>query len=152
MNISGAIKSSKHVNPELDSIPSPDDTMINSALEYGNLKSPLEIMLENQLTLNILLLVLVLFLIYILLNIFVFSKNINLINNYILKYLPNKYKEIYNNYVEKGKEYNTRLLEVMFNLNSFLLILFILMNIRVSYELINNIEDYVLVSNHIHEN
>jgi DNA-dependent RNA polymerase len=152
LDILGGIKKSKHADPDIDTIPSPDDIMINSALEYGDLKSPLEMILEGQLTLNILLLILVIFLIYILLNIFVFSQNINIINNYIIKYLPIKYKDVYNKYVDKGKEYNTRVMVVMFIINSIILILFILMNILISYELNNNIDDYVIVYNHIHEN
>jgi hypothetical protein len=152
MDLNDQNKDSKQGNPDIDRIPSPDDNMFNSALEYGDLQSPLEIILESQLTLNILLLVLVISLIIIMLNIFVLNKNINLINSYIIKYLPNKYKDKYNNYIEKGKDYNNMFMMVMFIINSILLILFILINIILSYELSNNTDDYVSVYNYIHNN
>ena len=152
MDLNDQNKNSKQGNPDIDRIPSPDDNMFNSALESGDLQSPLEIILDSQLTLNILLLVLVISLIIIMLNIFVLNTNINIINSYIIKYLPNKYTDKYKNYIEKGKEYNTMFMLVMFIINSILLILFILINIILSYELSNNTDDYVSVYNYIHNN
>ena len=66
-------------------------------------------------------------------------------NNYIIKYLPPKYKELYNKYVEKGTEYNIRFMVVMFIIYSLILILFIFL-IFICYKFYYGFDIYFLIS------
>jgi hypothetical protein len=148
IDIVQSVKDSKHSNPDPDRIPSPDIDIINSALENGDLISPLEVLLNSQFSLNVLIFFLIFSLLFLTFYKFFFKENINLIRKYLP--LPNNIKDKYINYLDNSANYNSKFILIMFILDSLLLILFLLLNLFVSAELSNNIDNYVIVYNYIH--
>ena len=68
-NLEGLIKNSEHANPAPNSIPSPDrDSFINSALESGDITSPLQDLLLYSCIVDIFILFIVISLIIIIFN------------------------------------------------------------------------------------
>ena len=67
----------------------------------------------------------------------------------MVKYLPNKYIDWFKKYSTSSIKYNDKFTKIMFIYVSILLILLKLGNLYVTAELYNNIDDYVLVYNHI---
>ena len=148
-NIENNIKDHPYSDPNIDRIPSPDPNIINSPLEDGESVIPLVGLLENLTLLNVaeLLLIIVIFII-------IFSKNINgfyikIISYIVNKYIPIKYHNKINKYLNKGEKINDKFMNIMLLINIFLLLIFILGNLFISSHLYENIDDYVLVYNYL---
>lgn len=139
-----------NLNIDPDQIPSLDSDMIMCSLEKGDMLSPLEEILRSQLTLNMLILTLVIVLLVLIFNRYVLVFNMKMINNFNDKYMPEKYKHIIKNYITKGIEFNNIFMFYMFIFNTIVIILLILLNIYVSYELSHNTDAYVQVYNYLH--
>ena len=142
----------------VDNPPSPDDTFINSVLENSenNSLSPLEELLSWQFVSIALIFLIILFLFYIYLTRYLVKYNFILISNLIDiidKYLFNnstRAKDWYKNKLNKSIVYNTRFMIIMMIFNILILIYLLFLNLYISVELMNNIDDYVTVYNNIH--
>ena len=88
------------------------------------------IILDNLITLNKLELLLLFIIILLLLNKII---NIYRFANIIIKYIPIKYKDIINKYLNKGRYFNDKYINVLLRLSIFLLLLLILGNLFISY-------------------
>lgn len=139
---SEAIKNHPYSNPNIDRIPSPDTTLINNALESGDQPIPLVDLLLSLVELNLLELIVILTLILLLFNKF-FG---HLLNIYLSKYLPFNYlSKIF----KKSNEYNTIFTNTLIIFLLLLLLIMLLMNLYFSSVLYTQIDDYVLVYNHL---
>lgn len=147
-DITNMVKISEHANPAPDRIPSPDTNMINSALELGDLKTPLGEILNSLLLLNNIELILILFLLYLLCFNYIQSIVIKIISILINKYLPSKSNR-FNKYLEKGNNYNTKSQIATGVVILLVLIVLKLMNIYFTGEISIKLDDYVLVYNYI---
>ena len=149
--LTDSLKNSPHANPNVDHIPSPTDSgpFIFSVLEDDSI--PLLDLIENLFSLNVLEFILIIFLIYLLCQKYVNNFNINFISNFIKKYLPNKFQR-FTNILQTGGKINNKVSIFMIVLIFILIIFFKLLQIYITYELSENIDDYVLVYNHIKKN
>jgi len=150
MDLTDAIKNSKHGNVDPDKIPSPDGDEIRCPLEQGDMLSPLEEILRSQLTLNILILILVIIFLILIFNRYVLKFNLNMITKFNDRYVADKYKYLIINYTSKGLDFNSKFIFIMFIINTIFILLLLLLNIYISLELSNNTENYVQVYNHLH--
>ena len=82
-------------------------------------------------------------------NRFFYKFNVNFIFNLVKKYLPTKFINWFTKYTNTSIEYSNKFTTIMFIVVSILLILVKLGNLYVTTELYTNIDDYVLVYNHI---
>ena len=131
----------------VDNIPSPGSSFINSPLE---LSTPIERILDSVLLLNSIEILLMLSIILLLFNKNKFYES--KVINKLIKHIPIKYQNYINKYFNKAKEFNIKYVNTMLVINIILLILIKLVNLLVSYELHSNIDNYVLVYNHIKNN
>jgi len=152
IDITSSIKNSRHGNPDIDRVPSPDQNMINCPIEKGDDSIPLVDILEGIFELNILEIVYIIILILIVFNRFFYKINVDFILKLVNKYLPEKYTAWLNKYTNTSVEINNKFTSIMFIVVSILLILVKLCNIYFTGHLYNNIDDYVLVYNHLKKN
>lgn len=127
---------------------SPYSNLINSVLESSEIRTPLEDILNNLYTLNILEFLLILMLILLLSNKYIYIFNMKLISNFMNKYMPNLFKK-YKQYLEKGQNYNEKWTTFLTVFIIILLLIIKLMNLYFSGELTHNINDFIVVYNYI---
>lgn len=147
-----SIIKSAYSDPNITRIPSLallSNEFIPSLLDNNELLSPLEKLLNYQLIINVMIFILVTSLLIIIFNKFVVKYNYDLINKLLGKYMSIKFKEKFDSYVSKSNELNNRFILVIFVINCILLFYFMILNIYVSSELTINIDDYILVYNHL---
>jgi hypothetical protein len=125
---------------------------IGSPLEDINLmKNPLEEILNETLTFNILILIVIFLIILLIFNKFIIKQNSSIIIFLVNKYIPDKLKykkyivELLERILSKSKELSNKFIVIMFIINSILLISMVLINIYMNVELINNLDDYVII-------
>ena len=153
IDISKAIEGSKHANPKIDHIPSPDEPnfTINSPLEEYT-EIPLIGIIQSILSLNVLELFLIIMIIIVLSNNKIKTLILNNIKILIVNYVPVKYVKIHRLFDKLSFSSNTRLLALdkLIVLIYLLILLGIkLMNIYFVSVLNINIDDFVLVYNHL---
>jgi len=149
MDILEAIKKSKFADS--DKLPNPDDSFINNPLEIGD-SSPLESLLFDMFILNVLLLILFIIFIVIIFNRYMLQFNSRFISSLVDKFMPDKIKLWFNKSLNLGIDYNSRIMFIIFLVNSITLLLILLLNIYVSAEVYNNISDYITIYNYLHSN
>jgi hypothetical protein len=151
LDLNNLISNSPHVNS--DTIPCPDSYFVPSVLETSEITSPLETLLANQLTLNILVWVLLFSFLYLLFSTYILRGNIVLLSKFFYKYLPSICNIYLNKYIQKITSINSTVTNnyifILFIINMFLLIIILLLNTYVSMELTNNIDSYVNVYNYL---
>ena len=91
----------------------------------------------------------IIILLLIVFNRYFYKFNVEFILKLVNKYLPNKITVWFKKYIFTSVEYNNKFTTFMFIVVSILLILVKLGNLYVTAELCNNIDDFVLVYNHI---
>jgi hypothetical protein len=123
--------------------------MINCPIEKGDDSIPLVDILEGIVEANILEIGYIIILILIVFNRFFYKINVDFIKKLVNKYLPEKYTAWLYKSTNTSVEFNNKFTTIMFIVVSILLILLKLGNIYVTAHLYNNIDDYVLVYNHI---
>jgi len=149
MSISEAIKNSRHGDPNIERVPSPDINIINSPLEEIENITPLEVLLNSLLSLNLLELLLFVILLLLLVNRYFYKFNMENIYKLIKKIMPVKFMTWYEKSVDKSIQYNTKFTNIMFIIIIILLILLKLGNLYICSELTLNTESYVQVYNHL---
>jgi len=142
-SIVNKIKASPHADTNVTRIPSPGpDFNINNSLELGDQSTPLNNLVEVIFSYNTLELILIFVLIYIL-----FYKYIlNILN----KHTPTKYYYL-KKIIEFSINYNTKFMNIALIITIVLLFLFKLINLFFSYELYNNLDNFVSVYNDINK-
>lgn len=144
IDLSESIKNSKYGSASKDSLPSPDDSFINSPLDS---EIPLLDILDSLYTFNKLELILLILFIYLYLNKYIYEKVLSFLNKgYLDKNI--KIKNILINTVKLNDNIRRKFLILIF----ILLIIFKLLNIFFFNDLYSNIDDYVLVYNSIKTN
>ena len=138
LNSSSAIRNHPYANPNIDIIPSPDSTIINCPLENGDLSSPLVDLLHSIVSLNYLELLILIVIVIVLFNKY-FS---NLFSKYSGSIITNKYIKI-------SSEFHSKYMNFLLVFLLLLLLIVILMNLIFSSVLYTQIDDYILVYNHI---
>jgi hypothetical protein len=155
------VTETKHSDHDKDQIPSPDDLIITSPLEHGEIislndSSPLADMLIHIFSLNVLILILIIIFLFLIFNRFILKSNSEFIKSFVDKYMPKKIKvwteQNFHNKVDKVIDYNNRFMLIMFIVNSITLIAMVLLNIYASSELVNNIDEYVEIHNFLNNN
>jgi hypothetical protein len=144
------IKNSPHADPNPDRIPSPDPNIINSILESNDITSPLQDLLLYSFVLDIMILISIISLLIIIFNRYINSCNLSFFNSIFNKYIPIKYRNWFQKYLNTGIDYNNRFMLIMFIINSIGLILMILLKIFITSELFINIDSHIAVHNYIH--
>ena len=129
--------------------PSIGDNLINCPIEAGDKSIPLIEILQGLFSLNVLEIVFIIILLLIVFNRYFYKFNVEFILKLVNKYLPNKITVWFKKYTNTSVKYNNKFTTFMFIVVSILLILVKLGNLYVTAELCNNIDDYVLVYNHI---
>jgi hypothetical protein len=151
LSVATDIKKSKHSNPNIDNIPSPDNEFCAfNPLEIGDLKSPLENLITYSFIFNIFIIFLIVSLLILIFQRYILSYNFNYILNIIEKYFPTKLGEWFKQTIKTSNNYSDKFLLFMFMFNSISLIFILLMNIFLISELLVNIDDYVEVYNYLH--
>lgn len=137
---------------DIDRIPSPDNTFINSPYEEN---IPLLVLLNTIYTYNQYEFLLLIILLFVLFNKNISKLNINivsrLINKYILPWAGGRSERFivkFEKYTSISKNYNDKFAFIMFIFVIILYVLIKIINFLIIAELNNNIEDYVLVYNH----
>jgi len=105
--------------------------MINIPFE-NEITSPLQDLLVYNFILDILILILILILIIVIFNRYIYSLNLNLINNLISKYIPIKFRNWFNKYLKTGIDYNNKFVLIMLVVIAIWLILIILLKMMIS--------------------
>ncbi len=149
LDLSKAIEGSKHANPKIDHIPSPDEPnfTINSPLEEYT-EIPLIGIIQSILSLNVLELFLIIMIIIVLSNNQIKTLILNNIKILIVNYVPVKYVKIHRLFDKLSFSSNT--FDKLIILIYLLILLGIkLMNIYFVSVLNINIDDFVLVYNHL---
>ena len=140
------------VTNNMDTPPSPDTSFVSSSLEYGDLISPLERIIYILFTFNVYLLIAALIIIYILVILFIVNKETN--KDYIFliidRFIPNKFNGILKKLFSKGSEISRIYLKTLLAINVFFLFFGIFLNLFANYYLINNIDNFISVYNHLH--
>lgn len=149
INISDALKNSRHSDPNIERIPSPDLDIINCSLEANENITPLEVLLNSLLSLNLLELLLFVILLLLVINRYFFKFNMENISKIISKIMPVKFMIWYKKSVDKSIHYNTKFTNIMFIIIIILLIIIKLGNLYICTELSLNTENYVQVYNHL---
>jgi len=148
-NILNNIKNSKHSNPDPNRIPTPDFD-IQNVLESSEIVSPLQNLLYNLFTFDLIIFLLLLILFYMIFIRNIYSHTSKNINNFINKYLPinisNKITKILGN---SQNNYNNFLI-ILYILIGILTILIILFKIVLDYHLYLNIDKYIEVHEYLH--
>nr|YP_010691086.1 LAGLIDADG endonuclease [Phellinus igniarius]WBU93187.1 LAGLIDADG endonuclease [Phellinus igniarius] len=148
-NFSDSIKNSKHGDPNVERIPSPDQDMIPCIIESGDAHIPLLTLLNALFTFNVLEIILLIILLVILFNKYIYKLNMTILSNLINKYFSKNIIAWFNKYSATSVEINEKFTKIMLIYISIVLILFKLGTLYITYELGMNIDDYVLVYNHI---
>jgi phosphate/sulfate permease len=143
VNVLEEIKNHKNSDPDIERIPSPDDLIISSPFEDGNI--PLVDLLLDLVSLNLIEIIIIISIILMIGS----NKNNNIIYNLIKKYIPNNYLHLF---IQKVSNFNTKFTNFMLIIMVVILLLIKLGNLYVSCELFANIEDYVIVYNYIKKN
>jgi hypothetical protein len=152
INVSSIIENSRHADPDINRIPSPDlENIIQNPLEIGD-TSPLETILTSIFAFNVFILLLTIIILYLIFNRYILHFNLDLITSLFDKYMSHKINERFKSWLKKGTNYNNRFIFIMFIVNSIVLIFLILLNIIFTADLLVKIEDYVNVYNFIHGN
>lgn len=167
VNFKEAIAHSKYGNPDVNRVPSPDMTLINSPLEDGDLISPLEKLLQSQFEINVLLLILIFIILYLIVYILITNK---IIYNKEKEINSNGKKSILFNITQKFNkilpkflndflyhltfsfskifffsfEINNRFILRLIIFNYVVLIFLLLLSLYVSYELMTKINEYII--------
>lgn len=133
--------------------PSPDSSMIMSPLEPSADSAPLEVLIGYLLTLNVIDLVLTICLLLVIFDRFYYRISLEKINSFISrsgnnKYFPNFFKKWFSKYTIRSVNITNIFTLVMFIVIAFLFIYSKLLGIFISYELYNNLEDFVGVYNY----
>jgi hypothetical protein len=141
------IKNSKHSNIDIGRIPSPDidDSFIFSVLEKNDIiseSSPIEILLTSIFGFNVLILILNIIILINIFNRYVVKFNLELVSYLVDKYVPLNYRDRIKNYLTKGTNYNNNFLFYFFIFNCIILIIFLIINIYLSAELLVRIDEY----------
>ena len=140
------------VTNNMDTPPSPDTSFVSSSLEYGDLISPLERIIYNLYLSNVYLFLIALFIIYLLVLLFIVNKETN--KDYIFliidRFIPNKFNGILKKIFSKGSEISRIYLKTLIAINVFFLFFGIFLNLFANYYLINNIDNFISVYNHLH--
>ena len=135
-----------------ESTTSPDQSFIDSPFEDIDNNIPLIAILKNLVLLDSVELMLMLILIFIVINKYLYKFNIKLLYKLVLlipnKYLPNIFKNRFNN-LDKAVDFNNKFYNILFGILIIILLLFKLAHIYFSSELYSNIDDYILVYNYI---
>ena len=170
IQITESIKKSAHANTNVDEIPSPTDSGSNVFSPWEDESVPLLDLIDNLFTLNVLELILIILVVY-----FLYQSSMgnvyNFIINFISKYLPslpsrlvsrltsffylNKVLGLFKTLtkiLQKGVTFNKNISKIMIVLIFITIIIFILIQMYITDNLNNNIDDYVLVYNHIKKN
>lgn len=147
-----SIANSKHSDPDINRIPSPDidNIFINSILEKDELRSPLEELLIYQFLLNLLILMLIIILLIIIFNRFILKYNLTLLSSFFGKYMSNNINELFKKYVNYSDVYNDRFVLILFIIITLNLFFIIFLNIFISSELLFKTDNYIDVYNYIH--
>nr|WVH38279.1 hypothetical protein [Trametes maxima] len=132
-----AVRISEHSNPDVNIIPSPDTNFINSPLE---IETPLGNLVDVIFSYNMLELIIIILLLYI-----IFNRNILIV---ISKYIPIKYNNL-KIIVNRGINANTKIMNFVIIILVLLLLIFKIVNLFFSYELSNNLDNYVNIYNDI---
>jgi Cytochrome C and Quinol oxidase polypeptide I len=143
------IKNSKHSDTNIERVPSPDPFIINSPVETIDNSTPLEVLLQSILSLEILELLLILILLLVLFNKYIYSNNAEFISKILNKFLPNNFIKWKTKNLEKSIEYNNRLTTIILTVTMIILLIMKLVNIYFCAELNINTDDYVQVYNHL---
>ena len=138
-----------------ESTTSPDQSFIDSPFEDIDNNIPLIAILKNLVLLDSVELMLMLILIFIVINKYLYKFNIKLLYKLVLlipnKYLPNIFKNRFNN-LDKAVDFNNKFYNILFGILIIILLFFKLSHIFFSSELYSNIDDYILVYNYIKNN
>ncbi len=126
---------SRYSNPDINRVPSPEMNMLNSPLE---IQTPLGDLVDVIFSYNMLELIIIILLIYIILN-----RNILKV---ISKYIPIRFNNL-KIIVDRGISANTKFMNVIIIILVVLLLIFKLVNLFISYELTNNLDNYVNIYN-----
>ena len=150
---SESISSNSSVQSSLsESTTSPDQSFIDSPFEDIDNNIPSIAILKNLVLLDSVELMLMLILIFIVINKYLYKFNIKLLYKLVLlipnKYLPNIFKNRFNN-LDKAVDFNNKFYNILFGILIIILLLFKLAHIYFSSELYSNIDDYILVYNYI---
>ena len=148
-DIMSSIKKSEHSNPDPDRVPSPDNDFINSPLEITELYSPLEVLIISMFKLNVLIFVLIIILLWLIFNRYIINNNLNLISSFVNKYTGNWFKNWFFKALDKGIDYRNNTIFIIFIFVTIILLMLLILNMYVSVVLMDNIDDYVTVYNHI---
>nr|YP_009710759.1 hypothetical protein [Amanita thiersii]QFZ98708.1 hypothetical protein [Amanita thiersii] len=149
VGVSEMVKNSEHANPNTERIPSPDPNMINSPLE-NDLSSQLENLLSYSLILDIFILLLLILILILIFNRYILKYNLNFVNSFLNKYMPDKYINWKNKYINSSIDYNNKFVLFMFILNSIFIFLFTFLKIFVTSTLLLNIDSFINVHNYLH--
>lgn len=145
------IKNHPYADPNINRVPSPEPNIINSVLENGDQSIPLVDLLLQLATLNLLELIVIFIIIFLIINKYYSQFLKNFISTLLKKYMPTKYHK-FSRILEKSNEYNIKFINIMLIFLVIILILSILGSLFLCSELYTNIDDYVLVYNHIKKN
>nr|QWO71452.1 RNA polymerase [Calocybe cyanea] len=148
------VNNSPHANPDHDNIPSPISDMINSPLEDFDLTSPLQDLLMYSFLLDLLILILLISLLVIIFYRYVLYINLNFVTFLLDKYFSIKLRNWLNKYIipikDRGIDFNSKFVLIMFVLNTITLVMIVLLKIFITSEIYMNINSYVNVHNLIH--
>jgi len=136
-------------NPDIDSVPSPTDNIINSPLEIGDI-SPLEELLTDMFKINILLSFLFLMFVFLIFYRYLYTVNSKFLAKLFNRFIPDSFKSSFNFGSKLSSDFNDKFILFLFIVNIFNLILLLTVNLYVSFELSTNIKDYVDIYNYIH--
>ena len=148
------IKNSEHGNVNKNDLrpPSPDENMILSILE-NEYDIPLFTLLEGIYIYNLLELGLILLLILLLFNRHVYRFNFKYISDFLDKrFAKNSKYEYLKKFINIGDRYNSKMTNIVIVIMVILLITIKLINTFFIGYLINNIDDFISVYNHLKKN
>jgi len=132
--------------------PSPDNNIIQSIFENEN-NIPLFDLLEGIFTFNFLELILMLLLILLSFNRYFYRFNFKFFYDFIDKrFAENSKFYVLKKLLKTGDNYNSRFTNILIVIMITLLLTIKLVNLFFIGELVNNIDDYILVYNHIKKN
>lgn len=117
----------------------------------NELDIPLKNILDGQLVLLVICLLVLILIIYFLFSLFLLNniKYRNTISTLVDKVLPTKYKNSFNKLFDNSRDISAKVSYTLLGINLILLFLLLLFNIYVTFELSNNLDDYITVYNYI---
>ena len=116
----------------------------------NELDIPLKNILDGQLVLLVICLLVLILIIYFLFSLFLLNniKYRNTISTLVDKVLPTKYKNSFNKWFDNSRVISAKVIYTLLFFNFILLFLLLLFNIYVTFELVNNLDDYINVYNY----